>query len=64
MIAMRMRWDSHSELPPFHTHAIKDGDRVVVLIVNKNQEPITIVDDWGLFPSDSLIARLRLLDGR
>ena len=40
----------------------KNGDTVVVFLVH-DKKPTYIEDDWGLFPSDALITKLRLLLG-
>lgn len=64
MIAMRMRWDA-GYIPKYgYITAIKNQDRVIVLIVNDDSEPVTLKDEWGIFPSDALIASLRLLENK
>lgn len=58
MISSRMRWDdSH----PFPITALKNGERVAVMVFNDGQEPIVLMDEYGLFPSDALVTKLRLL---
>ncbi len=44
-----------------HAYVDRAGSKVIVFAV-KNGEPITILDDFSLFPSDQLVTQLRLLD--
>lgn len=62
MIAMRMRWSSSH--PFLAMTPVCDGDRVVVFILNKDQEPVILKDEWAMFPSDQFISALRLLEGK
>jgi hypothetical protein len=60
MLAMRMR----GRLPFAHVYCQlvnPEGKIVVFLIVNN--EPVTLEDNFDLFPSDALITKLRLLAG-
>lgn len=61
MIAMRMRWDNGMVVPfqLLQTCTLSNG--TVKVIVVQNDKLVDIDDDGGLFPSDALIAKLRLL---
>lgn len=63
MLAMRMRWDSWA--PGFeHCDVHVCSGKVYVWIITKgNFEPVTIIDEEeAMFPSDTLITKLRLLE--
>lgn len=61
MIYMRMHAKEGSRLFEFmRVHMC--SDKAVVFIVHQDQ-PIMIEDDLGLFPSDALISKLKLLLG-
>jgi hypothetical protein len=69
MIRMRMRWDPSPMLGDFKypfaaLTAIREGDRVAVVVLQTGQEAIVLEDEWGLFPSDRLVTQLRLLEGK
>jgi hypothetical protein len=38
-----------------------NNEKVAVFVVRKG-EPVTIIDDWALYPSDALLTQLRLLE--
>ena len=61
MIRMRLHVTSYDP-PLFQFMECFHGsdDRVHVFVV-QNNEPFTLTDTWGLFPSDTLITQLRLL---
>lgn len=62
MIAMRLHLDEGSAMPFEHLHAFKlKSDKVAVCVAVDGQAQI-IEDDWALFPSDTLITKLRLLE--
>jgi len=63
MVHMRMRW-ADGEMAPFAMCAVQDRDRVHLFCVKAGQEPIVITEDFGLFPSDTLITQLRLIEGK
>lgn len=65
MIAMRMNrkvkpGEMWFKLP--HISAFVNDKVAIVFVVNKDNEPVSIVDDPDLFPSDMLITQLRLLN--
>lgn len=72
MLCSRMRWDQQPDLinPPFTIRAPKfqkicvhklNPDTVVVFVV-AGGKPIVIEDGAALFPSDTLVTQLRLLE--
>jgi hypothetical protein len=62
MICMRMGVREGALLPFDCLKAHRCSDKVVVFIVCKDQ-PVMIEDDHGLFPSDALVTKLRLMLG-
>ncbi len=62
MISMRLRSRREDFFDHWHAHKIGD-ERVVLFIVHKGQE-VVLSDPWPLFPSDTLITQLRLLEGK
>jgi hypothetical protein len=60
MICMRMSIREGRKLPFDCLKAHRCSDKVVVFIVHKDQ-PVMIEDDHGLFPSDALVTKLRLM---
>lgn len=67
MIAMRMRWPGISPIDhPFHDiYCRRALDKVhVMVIVDPTATPVVISDEWGLFPSDTFVTQLRLLEGK
>ena len=64
-VCMRMRWDKHLGRPTcfsfFEVYRKKDGDRIIFIV--SQDKPVTLEDGKELFPSDSLVGRLRLLEG-
>ena len=61
MIAMRMRVPEGNTMPYQDLFTSLAGDKVFVFVVQDNQA-VTLEDDAALFPSDTLITQLRLLD--
>lgn len=51
---------AHGEQPFDHILTIKTANKVLVLIV-QNEQATILEDEVGMFPSDGLIAKLRLL---
>lgn len=61
MIAMRLRLHEGQKIPYHDLFTSLAGDKVFVFVVQDNQA-VTLEDDAALFPSDTLITQLRLLD--
>lgn len=61
MIAMRLRVPEGNTMPYQDLFTSLAGDKVFVFVVQDNQA-VTLEDDAALFPSDTLITQLRLLD--
>ena len=61
ILAMRLRI-AESTIPKGFTdlHTTLEGDRVFVFIVLKGKA-LTLEDDAGMFPSDTLVTQIRLL---
>jgi len=59
-LAMRLRVREGHKLPFQHLSTALAGDKVFVFVVVKDQA-VTLEDDHLLFPSDTLITQLRLL---
>lgn len=60
MICMRMHI-IEGEIAPFEfLEAHRSGDMVHVFVV-QNSKPVTLSDEYNMFPSDSLITKLNLL---
>lgn len=59
MVKMRMRW-TEVPFPFFECHQPTGSDKVFVFFV-KDDQAVILEDEAGLFPSDSLITKLRLL---
>ncbi len=62
-ITMRMRWDSVNLGSLKHLHTVRLPDKVIVLVVNKDNQHTVIEDSTDLFPSDTLITQLRMIAG-
>jgi len=60
MISMRLRSARESFFQHWHCHKIND-EKVVILVIN-NGTHVVLEDPWPLFPSDTLITQLRLLE--
>lgn len=60
LIAARMGWRAGDTVPFDFIAAYKDPASAIVFVV-QGGEPTTIEDDAGLFPSDALVSKLRLL---
>jgi hypothetical protein len=61
MIGMRLHKNQGSELGFEHLYPARSGDRVFTLVIQDGHAQI-IEDEWGLFPSDGFITKLRLLE--
>lgn len=59
-LAMRLRIHEGMKMPFQHIHTVWTGEKVFVFVVQKG-EAVTLTDDSGLFPSDTLITQLRLI---
>lgn len=59
MLAMRMRWGKNPN-PFYHCHPVRVDDKVIVFIIHDKQ-PTYLEDEWGMYPSDALITKLRLM---
>lgn len=62
MVAMRMRTREGERMRFDFINAYKNGESVVVFFVHDGH-PNFVEDDWGMFPSDALITKLRLITG-
>lgn len=61
MVRMRMRWGPNKPEHITFMAAHKLNDEKAALFVVVNGQPAMIEDEWGLFPSDALITKLRML---
>ena len=68
MMAMRMRWGAFipGAIAPWavgftHMAMHAAGDMVHVWIITKDGKSIVLEDEYGLYPSDALITKIRLL---
>jgi hypothetical protein len=61
MISMRLRCPEGTLSRFEHLHPVKSGDKVYTLVIQDGVAQI-IEDEWGLFPSDGFITKLRLLE--
>ena len=67
MLAMRMRWNSAIEYKYAIDHPFMDimvsekGDGTVIVLVVNNDGYVVIEDDGGMYPSDKLVTKLRVL---
>ena len=61
ILAMRLRVPEGHNFPYQDLFTSLAGDRVFVFVVQDNQA-VTLEDSSALFPSDTLITQLRLLD--
>jgi len=59
-LAMRLRVREGYKLPFQHISTAWSGDKVFIFVVSKGQ-PVTFEDDAALFPSDTIITALRLI---
>lgn len=59
-IAMRMRIPEGNRLPFQHVSTAWTGEKVFVFVV-ENDKPAVLEDESALFPSDTLITQLRLI---
>lgn len=62
MIAMRMRWSKSRQLVMSFIGAHQTNEKVFVFMVH-NEQAVTLEDDVLMFPSDTLITKMRLLLG-
>lgn len=73
MLQMRMRWGQYSgpylqqgtyvEPSPFDHVDVFHGKKDFIVFVLKDGDPVVIRDSHELFPSDTLITQLRMLEG-
>jgi hypothetical protein len=68
MMAMRMRWGPRHEGELFpgavsfaHMAMHAAGDVVHVWIITRDGQSVVLQDDYGLYPSDALITKIRLI---
>lgn len=64
MLAMRMHWLMGKWADGFAhvaTMEIEDKEKVFVWVISKQGVPLTLEDESALFPSDTLITKLRML---
>lgn len=64
MMAMRMRW-GFGENPIGFAHMAmhRAGDKVHIWVITHDGESVVLEDDAGLYPSDPLITKIRLMQG-
>lgn len=62
LLAMRMRWEEGLRIPFEHLSLHATDQQAFVFVVHKGEATI-LDDDPGLFPSDELITKLRLILG-
>jgi hypothetical protein len=60
LIRLKAQYDNGHAICFQHIAAFKAGDRVLVFVV-ANGLPVTLEDEFELFPSDGLVTKLRLL---
>ena len=60
VVRMRLRTPRGRFFDHWHMHKIND-ERVLILVVSNGQATM-LEDEWPLFPSDTLITKLRLLE--
>ena len=60
MLAMRFRLEDGQQFPFEFIMPTKTKDKVVVFLII-NGEPTHVEDDWGMYPSDALVTKLRLI---
>ena len=64
MLAMRMRWTVGKWAEGFAhvaTMEVVDRDKVYVWIISRDGVQVTLEDESGLFPSDTLITKIRMM---
>lgn len=59
-LAMRLRVKEGHKFPFQHISTAWAGDKVFIFVLSKGQ-PVTFEDDAALFPSDTIITALRLI---
>lgn len=59
-LAMRLRVKEGHKMPFQHISTAWSGDKVFIFVISKGQ-PVTFEDDVALFPSDTIITALRLV---
>lgn len=72
LLAMRMGWGGFASnvefgsdtRPPFNHVSIHRSDKRTFVFVVHNEEAITLEDETSMFPSDSLVTRLRMLSDK
>jgi hypothetical protein len=63
MLGMRMGWQYHVYGSFRHIAAFEYDTVVHVWAVTKDNQSVTLDDEAGMYPSDTLITKLRLLEG-
>lgn len=73
MLQMRMRWGRYSgpylqqgtyvEPSPFDHLDVFQGKKDFIVFIIKDGDPVIIRDSHELFPSDTLITQLKLIEG-
>jgi hypothetical protein len=61
MLKSRMRWGPKLPFKVTSCHRLSH-DKAVVFVIHEDRH-LTIEDDWALFPSDTLVTQLRLIQG-
>jgi len=60
MLGMRLRWEG-DKIPYKTLHTHREGETIFVFLV-VDGKPITLEDSAGLYPSDTLVTQLRLIE--
>lgn len=63
MLAMRMRWPRDVYVTVgYRVRIEKINDKVLVWVIIDNGEYVVLEDDEAMFPSDALVAKLKLME--
>ena len=63
MLAMRMRWPRDVYVTVgYRVRIEKSNDKVLVWVIMDNGEYVVLEDDEAMFPSDALVAKLKLME--
>jgi len=63
MLGMRMGWHLHVYGQFRNVAAFEYDDVVHIWVITKDNQSVTLDDEAGMFPSDAVITKLRLLEG-
>lgn len=63
LLGARMRWRPGARHPFNHMSLYMENGKAILFVVDKDQKPIVLEDDFNLFPSDTLIGQLQLMIG-